>query len=142
MAVNRRIEPESPAAESVSGLGARLQRAREAQHLTLEDIAAELRISVPSLRALEQERFDTLGAPVFAKGYLKQYGARLGLEVKELVALYDRSPGTAVVIAPTRSIRLRDDSQITFWIVGGVALVLVAVVLVFWWISQGGTLFG
>lgn len=143
MAASKRIDPEPPAAESTLGLGARLTAARETQQLALEEVAAELRISVASLKALEDERFDALGAPVFAKGYLKQYGARLGLDVPQLVAQYDRSPGnTRVVIAPSRTIHLRDESQITVWIVAAIALIVVIVVIAFWWLGQGGTLFG
>jgi cytoskeleton protein RodZ len=124
-------------------LGVRLRYAREARNLSLDDVAAELRIAVPSLKALEECRFDALGPPVFAKGYLRQYGARLGLDVKELVAAYERMVGTAdVVITPSKTIKLRDARTITSWIVAGFALVLLAAVLSVWWLRQPGQLWG
>jgi cytoskeleton protein RodZ len=139
---NKRSEPEAEDAEPGPGLGERLKSAREAQRLSLEDLAAELRIGAESLRALEEERYEALGAPVFAKGYLKHYGARLGLDVAELVAAYGRSPASArIEVAPTRSIRLRDERQITVWIVAGLALALIVVFLVVWWLGLPETLF-
>jgi cytoskeleton protein RodZ len=135
MAVNKRSEPGEAGAESASSLGAQLKAARESQQLSIEELAAELRIGGESLRALEEERCDALGAPVFAKGYLKQYGARLGLNVAELAAGFDSLPASAVVVAPYRSIKLRDDRQIAGWIIGGLALALVVVFLLIWWLG-------
>jgi cytoskeleton protein RodZ len=116
------------------GLGAKLKTAREAQDLTIEEIAAELRIGVPSLNALERGEYETLGPPVFAKGYLKQYGARLGLNAAELVADYEREAGNQNIdIAPSRTIRLRDERQITVWIVAALVIAAIAAVIWFWW---------
>lgn len=143
MAASKSSETESASAASAPGLGARLRIARESQQLSIEDVAAELRISVQSLTALENDRFDLLGAPVFAKGYLKQYGARLGLDVGQLVAEYDASPASSrVVVAPSRTIKLRDDRQVTVWIVAGLALVLVIAFLLIWWLGLPELPFG
>ena len=55
--------------------------------------------------------------PVFVKGYLKQYGTRLGLDVRDLLALYYKQTTLAdVQIQPSRTIKLRDERQITSWI--------------------------
>jgi cytoskeleton protein RodZ len=126
-----------PDAESTPNLGTRLQNAREAQDLSIEELAAELRIGAHFLTALEECRFDVLGAPVFAKGYLKQYGARLGLDATELAADYVRAVGHASIpIAPSKTIKLRDDRQITMWVIAGIALVLLASLLLLWWLRQ------
>lgn len=141
MRASEEAEASEEGAESTENLGVRLRLAREAQELSIDAIAAELRIPAPSLSALEECRFEALGAPVFAKGYLKQYGARLGLKVDELVAEYERSVATTgVEIAPSKSITLRDERQITIWIVALIALVLVAAVLgIWWWLGSQGT---
>lgn len=128
---------EQEQAEPAGNLGTRLKRAREARNLSLEDLSQELRIAPNHLEALEQCRFDVLGPPVFAKGYLKHYAARLGLDVAAAVADYERVAGnTRIVVTPTRTIRLRDERQITVWIVAGLALVLLAVFLVLWLLRQ------
>ena len=121
-------------AESAENLGVRLRRAREAQGLSIDAVSTELRISVPALTALEECRFEPLGPPVFAKGYLRQYGARLGLDVAGLIAEYGRTAGdTNVEIAPTRTIRLRNERQMMVWIGAGLALLLAAAMLATWW---------
>lgn len=120
--------------ESTDNLGRKLRRAREAQGLSLDSVASELRIGAHLLGALEECRFESLDAPVFAKGYLKQYAARLGLDVAELAAEFDRSAGaSAMEIELPASIKLRDHRQIRFWIAAGIGLTLVAAVLGAWW---------
>ena len=61
--------------------GSMLRTARLAQDLTLEQLSTELRIEAKQLNALEENRFERIGVPVFVKGYLKQYGQRLGVDV-------------------------------------------------------------
>jgi len=126
--------------ETQQNLGRILQSARRAQELSVEQISAELRIEQRHLQALEDERFDTLGAPVFAKGYLKQYANRLGLDYDELLVEYYRLVEPEdVLIAPSRSIKLRDERQITVWIVAVLALLLLAVFLFVWWVREPET---
>lgn len=137
METRERVETPEQDAESTPDLGATLRLAREAQDLSIEDVAAELRIGAHFLEALEDCRFEALGPPVFAKGYLKQYGTRLGLDVAALVADYENAAGDlSVDVAPSRSIKLHDARQITLWVVAGGVLVLVAVFLAFWWFNQ------
>lgn len=126
-------------------LGRALREARERQQLSLEQIAADLRIEPHLLEALEQDRLADLGAPVFAKGYLKQYGQRLGLRYEDLLSsYYDQVEPQDMPIAPSRSIKLRDERQILMWLISGLALALLAVLLFVWWVNepQGTGLFG
>lgn len=132
-------EAQQDTAEPGPALGERLRSAREAQDLSIDDVAAELRISAPSLLALEESRFDALGPRVFAKGYLKQYGARLGLDVSTLAADFERAAGQAgVVVAPSKTIRLRDERQIMLWVIAALVLAGLIAFLVLWWIRQAG----
>ncbi len=133
-------EPPSPAPpvqKAPETLGQILRRARLAQDLTIEQLATELRIEAKQLNALEENRFERIGVPVFIKGYLKQYGLRLGLDVPDLLALYYKQTTLAdVQIQPRRTIKLRDERQITSWILA--AIVLLALVgLAAWWWSGG-----
>lgn len=123
--------------EAEQSLGEMLKGARAAQELSLEEVAAELRIEERMLRALEEHRFELLGAPVFAKGYLKQYAHRLNLSYDDLLIEYYRlADPRDVTIAPSRVIKLRDERQITFWVIAAVVLALLAVLLFLWWVSQ------
>lgn len=70
------------------GIGERLRNAREAKRLTLEDASAQTRIRPAYLQALEDEAFDQLPGPIYAKGFLRVYAAVLGLDPDDLVAVY------------------------------------------------------
>jgi cytoskeleton protein RodZ len=123
-------------------LGEMLRTARLTQDLTVEQLATELRIEAKQLNALEENRFEQIGVPVFVKGYLKQYGLRLGLDVKDLLALYTKQTTLAdVQIQPSRTIKLRDDRQIASWILAAIVLLVVIVGLAVWW-WNGGTFGG
>jgi cytoskeleton protein RodZ len=130
-------ETQAGAEQASPSLGDMLRSARAAQELTLEQIAAELRIEARALRAIEEHRFDELGAPVFAKGYLKQYANRLNLSYNDLLAEYYRlADPRDVTIEPSRVIKLHDERQITVWIVAVLVLLLLGVSLFVWWINQ------
>ena len=137
MVARKAQEAEAQAAEQAETLGVKLRSARESQELSIEAVEAELRIGAEFLEALESDRFDALGAPVFAKGYLKQYGARLGLNVPELLAEYDSAAGNRNVdIRPLTEFRLRDKRSSAPWIVAGIVLLVVAA-SVLWWFTLG-----
>jgi cytoskeleton protein RodZ len=115
-------------------LGQLLRNARLAQDLTLEQLSTELRIEARQLRALEDNRFEQIGVPVFVKGYLKQYGTRLGVNVADLLALYYKQTTLAdVQVQPSRTIKLRDERQITSWVIAVIVLLAVAAGLFWWW---------
>jgi cytoskeleton protein RodZ len=74
--------------DTALGLGERLRSARKARALTLEQAAFTLRLEVPVLRALEDERYEALGAAVFVRGHLKAYAKLLGLPEEAVLAAY------------------------------------------------------
>ena len=129
-------EPNAPPPPAT--LGERLRAARLAQDFTVEQLSTELRIEAKQLHALEENRFERIGVPVFIKGYLKQYGARLGLDVADLLALYYKQTTLAdVQIQPNRTIKLRDERQITVWALAAIVLLAVILGLGVWWWNGG-----
>ena len=70
------------------GIGEQLVQARDERGLTLEDAERDTRISRRYLQALEQERFDIIPAPVYARGFLRSYSQYLGLETARLLARF------------------------------------------------------
>src|SRR5262245_16414464 len=134
--------PPPPPPPPPATLGERLRAARLSQDLTVEQLSTELRIEAKQLHALEENRFEQIGVPVFVKGYLKQYGSRLGLDVADLLALYYKQTTLAdVQIQPSRTITLRDERQITSWVLAAIVLLTVIVGLAAWW-WNGGTFAG
>lgn len=66
--------------------GEQLREARELKGLTVEDVAARLRIPARYVRALEQGDAGVLPEPTFVRGYVKAYARELGLDADALVA--------------------------------------------------------
>ncbi len=73
--------------ESAS-FGTWLRRQREAREISLREIAETSKISMRYLEALEDDRFDVLPAPVFARGFLREYSKVVGLDPDEVVNTY------------------------------------------------------
>jgi cytoskeleton protein RodZ len=136
-------DSEQPAAAAAApvytNVGQLLREARVAKDLTLEQIATELRIEARQLAALEDNRFEQIGPLVFIKGYIRQYAQRLGLNPSSLMEIYGRQTNIEEVqVKPSKPIKLRDERQITVWIVAVLVLLLIAVGLAVWWLNGGG----
>ena len=69
--------------------GALLRSAREAQGLSIEEAADRLRLNEALVLAMEEDRFGLLGAPVFARGHLRNYAALVGATEAEVMAAFD-----------------------------------------------------
>src|SRR5262245_48810595 len=68
--------------------GTWLRRQRELREISLRDVAERTKISLRYLEAMEDDRFDLLPAPVFAKGFLREYARYIGLSPDEVVNHY------------------------------------------------------
>jgi len=77
-----------------------LIQAREALGLSAEAIQRELRLTSRVVVALESGDLAGMGQPVFARGYIRSYCKRVGIDAEPFVAQYDAIIGEA---APKRS---------------------------------------
>ena len=68
--------------------GAWLRQQRELRGISIHEIASYSKINLRYLEALEASRFSILPAPVFAKGFLRQYATYVGLDPDEVVNYY------------------------------------------------------
>jgi len=83
----------SGAVEGVSGeqaqplaAGILLAQAREAQQLTVADVAAQLKLSPAQVNALEAGAFERLPGPVFVRGFIRNYARLLQLDAQPLLS--------------------------------------------------------
>jgi len=84
-------DDETPDAKAEGPLGGeRLAEARRAKQISVLEIAKELHVEEAKIRALENNDFDVLGAPVFAKGHLKKYSQLVGIDHDDVLADYYR----------------------------------------------------
>jgi len=76
-----------PDVSTGGGPGQRLTAAREAKRMSLEQVAAELRLDVRIIEALEKNDQDALPSAVFVRGYVRRYAALLGIDATDLLAV-------------------------------------------------------
>lgn len=81
-------------------VGQILRDAREAQGIALEDAAVRLRLMHRQIEAMETDDFDSLGQPVFARGFVRNYARLLGLVPDELLARMPGAPAEPAVVQP------------------------------------------
>lgn len=80
------MEDDNAIIESAPGVGARLQAAREATGLTLEQVAAETRIPPRHLVAMEAGEFGKLPGRTYAVGFARTFAKAVGLDQDEIAA--------------------------------------------------------
>lgn len=81
-------------------VGADLVTARQRTGLSIEEMAAQLRIRPEYLEALEQGRIGALPATAYAVAFLRAYGRALGLDADELVRRFKNEAASVVSRRP------------------------------------------
>lgn len=115
--------------------GERLAEARREQQVSVLEVAKELHLDEPKVRALERNDFDVLGAPVFAKGHLRKYAQLVGVSEDDVIADYyrmTRSVGVPPVVAATKT-SIRQELSPGPWI--AVIIVIVVAAISYWWFA-------
>jgi cytoskeleton protein RodZ len=121
-----------------------LRRQREMREISLRDIAERTKISLRYLEAMEEDRFDVLPAPIFAKGFLREYARYVGLSPDEVVNHYlsvqDPQEGMEEGMEDTRpgrerARRTRGWTWGLFLLLAG-ALLLALVAVFAWWAQK------
>lgn len=116
--------------------GLRLKQAREAQGLTREQVAAELRLHPKLVAAIEENDQERLPPATFVAGYLRSYARLLGLPAEAIVARYEQ-----LKAAPPRLVSRSRPAQVTSqdlpvrlftWVV----LIGLLILAGLWWVSQ------
>ncbi|MFQ5524894.1 MAG: helix-turn-helix domain-containing protein [Thermoanaerobaculia bacterium] len=85
---NRQPPWEEDQKREAASFGSWLRSQRQIREVPLREIADATKISIRYLEALEEDRFDVLPAPVFAKGFLREYAKFVGLDSDEVVNSY------------------------------------------------------
>ena len=113
--------------------GERLRAARLDKGISVPEVAKKLHLDEYKVRALEKNEFDTLGAPVFAKGHLRKYAALVGVDTGDIMTDYyqmNRAVGVPPIIGSKQKIQRAINPMP--WIGWGVVVILLAAIIYFW----------
>jgi cytoskeleton protein RodZ len=125
-------------------IGASLREARMRAKIEINEVEVRTKIRAKYLRAIENEEWDLLPGEVYAKSFLRTYGAYLGLDTRQLLDDFKRQYEAPTdhelrPIAPSSG-RERERGPrgpiVPPWV--AVAVVLVIVLAVLYIVGQGG----
>jgi cytoskeleton protein RodZ len=120
----------------MTDIGSTLREARMRARIDISEVEARTKIRAKYLRAMENEEFDLLPGPVYAKSFLRTYSDFLGLDSRMLIDEYKnryeyRGDHEARPIAPMARDRERDRPRrrLPGWAPVAIAVVLLLGVL-------------
>lgn len=67
-----------------------LESVRKSRGLTLGDISHSTRVSCSNLKAIEEQAFELLPEPIYARAFICAYADAIDIDGKEILSLYDR----------------------------------------------------
>lgn len=118
------------------GPGEKLQAARIAKGMTLEDVANKMHLSTCILTYLEENDFSEITAPIFVKGYLRAYSRLVGIDENMIIQQYstDYIHGDPPIssISNTATELSAADPRVR-WMTYLVVLGLIALLSTWWW---------
>jgi transcriptional regulator with XRE-family HTH domain len=82
-------QPQQPPYSELASFGEELRREREIRGISLKEISDATKISKRFLEAIERNDHRTLPAPVFTRGFVREYARYLGLNAEEMVNRYN-----------------------------------------------------
>ncbi len=121
-------------------IGAILRAARKARDLTVDEVATRLRLMHRQIEAMETDDFASLGQPVFARGFVRNYARLLQVAPEPLLARMggDTSEHAEVVQAPPAA---EVQSLLTSpWLLAaalGLALLVALPIALYFWLNSG-----
>ena len=77
----------------MASVAEQLRTAREAQNLTIQQIAGITNVRADHIRAIEEGNYDVFSAPVYIRGFIRSYAKILKLDVPAIIAAVDAELG-------------------------------------------------
>ena len=78
---------------SASTVGELLRKTREGRKLSLDEVNKHTKISIETLRSLEQDDIETFESEAYLKGFIKNYARFLKLDMDVVMMTLDRQRG-------------------------------------------------
>lgn len=71
-------------------VGDRLRQARERANWSIHDVSEKTKIRTDHIAALEEGNYNVFSAPVYIRGFVRNYAGTVKLDVNDTLALLDR----------------------------------------------------
>lgn len=129
---------EARTADTAEGatLGAMLRHAREQRNLSVNDLAACLRLEPRIIERLEGNQFDSLPAPAFIRGYVRSIAKQLEIDSAPLIAVFNlRFDDDAPSLSDFESrapVQITSDSNVIRYTTVGLCIVMLLMVALWW----------
>jgi cytoskeleton protein RodZ len=122
----------------LTSVGRILRDSRESQGMSLDDVAARLRLMHRQIEAMETDDFESLGRPVFARGFVRNYARLLGLAPDPLLMRMEGAPAEPTVVSRPEPAMPRSwlSSPWLILLSLGVLLAVVVPVALYWWLNS------
>lgn len=120
-------------------IGAVLRGAREAQGLSIQEVASHLRMMTRQITAMEEDDFTSLGQPVFARGFVRNYARLLRLDSEALLLSMHEETAAPVEIAQELSVAMPGAWFSSGWLIAGLLVLLLFTVVpigLYAWLSS------
>ena len=128
----------------MSTVAQQLRQAREAQNLTINQVAEITKVRTDHIRALEEGNFDAFSAPVYIRGFTRTYATLLKLDVRQIISALEAElkdtdkfsepppltdqPRTALDFVMLQLSKVSWNRKALGWIAAGVIVVIVLIV--------------
>ncbi len=86
---DQETQPQQGGSSELQSFGEELRREREIRGISLKEIADATKISKRFLEAIENNDHHTLPAPVFTRGFVREYARYVGLNAEDMVNRYN-----------------------------------------------------
>lgn len=120
--------------DAFSTPGSLLRAAREAQGMSEREAADRLNLMPGYVGILERDEYQSLRSPPFARGYVKSYGRLLGLDERQLMALFDEQwAGRRLPVSSGFTGRPAPLQRTGVGVVVSLVVLLLLVLALWWW---------
>jgi cytoskeleton protein RodZ len=119
-------------------IGSSLREARTRRGLALADVERDTHIRSRYLTALEEDRFDDLPGPAYAKGFLRTYAEFLGLEGQRFIDEYNSRFAPPDEPAAPPPVRIRRPRRFPDRLLLAIPVAAALVGLIAWQTTRGG----
>ncbi|QEM83196.1 RodZ domain-containing protein [Halomonas binhaiensis] len=136
-------EPDVIPSQAPASPGAILRHARESQGLSCSEVGTALNLRAAVIESLEMDTYDEVPVAAYRRGYLRSYAQLLGVDVKQVMDLYQARMGNEEIERKVTPVYIaKPPSRLGAWLFRLMTLVVIAGVVgltLMWWQSRGGS---